>query len=78
MVFNLSAEGCAIGSTVSMPKGIYVALQLHLNDEVSPVEVELAAVRWSSDLQFGVEFIRLKGEEQERLRAYAQSLQMES
>jgi len=38
--------------------------------------VELGAVRWSTERQFGVEFIRLKDEDSERLRAYAQLLQM--
>lgn len=35
------------------------------------------AVRWLTEHQFGVEFIRLGLEEQERLRAYAHELQTE-
>jgi len=77
VVFNLSAEGCAIGSSKIMPKGAYLALQVSLSDQASaPLEVELGAVRWSTERQFGVEFIRLKDEDSERLRAYAQLLQM--
>jgi len=77
VVFNLSAEGCAIGSSKVMPKGAYLALQVSLSDQASaPLEVELGAVRWSTERQFGVEFIRLKDADSERLRAYAQLLQM--
>lgn len=75
IVFNLSKEGCALGSEISVPKGAYVSLRIHLSDEVLPVEVELAAVRWRSDQKFGVEFIRLKPEAQERLRQAAKTLE---
>jgi len=52
-------------------------LQVSLSDQASaPLEVELGAVRWSTERQFGVEFIRLKDADSERLRAYAQLLQM--
>lgn len=77
VVFNLSAEGCAIGSSMIMSKGAYLALQVSLSDEVNaPLEVELGAVRWSTDRQFGVEFIRLTDGDSARLHAYAQLLQM--
>jgi hypothetical protein len=79
VVFNLSAEGCAIGGSRIMPKGAYLALQLSLSDQSSmPIEVELGAVRWSTERQFGVEFIRLKDEDSERLRTYAQLLQIDT
>jgi hypothetical protein len=78
VIFNLSAEGCAIGSSISMPKGTYLSLQLYLTDTSAPVEVELGAVRWSTEHQFGVEFIRLGREEQERVRTYAHELQTEN
>jgi hypothetical protein len=78
MIFNLSAEGCAIGSSISMPKGTYVSLEVDLTDAGELVGVELGAVRWSTEDQFGVEFIRLARDQQERLRAYAQQLQAET
>jgi hypothetical protein len=77
MIFNLSAEGCAIGSNVSMPAGTYLSLQLYLTETSAPVEVDLGAVRWSTEHQFGVEFIRLGQQEQERVRAYARELRTE-
>jgi hypothetical protein len=75
IVFNLSKEGCALGSEISVPKGAYMSLSIHLSDEGLPVEVELAAVRWRTDQKFGVEFIRLKPEAQERLRQAAKGLE---
>ena len=75
MVFNLSKEGCALGSEISVPKGAYVSLCIHLSDEALPIEVELAAVRWCTEQKFGVEFIRLKPEAQEQLHQAANVLE---
>jgi len=44
VVFNLSAEGCAIGSSKVMPKGAYLALQVSLSDQASAPHDLSAAV----------------------------------
>jgi hypothetical protein len=75
-LFSLSAEGCVIGTALLCERHVSIATA-YLSDTSEPAEVEQGAVQWSTEHQFGVEFIRLGLEEQERLRAYAHELQTE-
>ncbi|MGH7204768.1 MAG: PilZ domain-containing protein [Nitrospiraceae bacterium] len=75
VVFNLSLEGCAVGSDTSIQPGTYLELRIQTYQQELPVEVELAAVRWSEGQEFGLEFIRIMAEEQERLRRFVKTLE---
>lgn len=77
-VYDLSAGGCAVESQVNVLKGDYVALQLYLPDHqapTTPLRVDVAAVRWTIQQKFGLEFISMPSEDQQRLRRYAKTLQ---
>jgi hypothetical protein len=39
------------------------------------IQVDLAAVRWSSAARFGVEFIKIRPEEGERLKKFVKALE---
>ena len=67
-VYNLSLGGCAVESETSVPKGEYLQLRIQLPTLPTPISVPLGAVRWAIRREFGVEFIRLPHEDQERLR----------
>lgn len=80
-VYDLSAGGCAVDSQVNVLRGDYVALQLYLPDQqvsTRPLMVDVAAVRWTSQRKFGLEFIRMPSGDQERLRRYVTILQTTS
>ena len=49
-------------------------LQVHTPDDFSPLQVDLAAVRWALGWKFGLEFIRLRPEMQERLQRHVETL----
>jgi hypothetical protein len=66
-VLDLTLSGCLIETPFVVKKGEYVKLSLFIPDLEDPVSVELTAVRWTNGLQFGVEFIRMTPEEQQRL-----------
>ena len=75
-LINLSKEGCGVKTTEPVPKGLYLRLWIFLSGKDSPLEVELAPVRWSkNDGQFGLEFIRMPGESHERLHRALETLQ---
>ncbi len=74
-IADLSKEGCAVKSEEPVPKGLYLRLWIFLPGEDSPLEVELASVRWSNDGRFGLEFIRMSVEAQERLHRVLETLQ---
>jgi|SRR6185503_12367503 hypothetical protein len=74
-ILNVSAEGCAITSNRVAGTGTYLQLTMQLREREEPVQVDLAAVRWVSATRFGVEFIKIRQEEEERLRKFVKTLE---
>ena len=74
-ILNVSAEGCAITSEIVAGGAVYLQLTMQLREREEPVHVELAAVRWSSATRFGVEFIKIRPEEGERLKKFVKVLE---
>jgi hypothetical protein len=56
----------------------YLQLNVQLLEEEDPVQVDLAAVRWSSATKFGVEFIKMHQDVGERLRQFVRLLETET
>lgn len=74
-ILNLSAEGCAIMSDTVAGAAVYLQLNMQLREREEPVQIELAAVRWTSAKRFGVEFIKIRSEEGERLKKFVKVLE---
>ena len=66
-IFNLSRGGCAIESDLGAASGDPVSLQITVPNQPKPISVELGKVRWATRREFGVEFLVVTGEAQERL-----------
>jgi len=74
-ILNVSAEGCAIISDTVVDIAVYLQLTMQLREREEPVQVDLAAVRWVSATRFGVEFIKIRAEEKERLKKFVKALE---
>ena len=74
-ILNLSSEGCAIMSDTVASAAVYLQLAMQLREREEPVQVDLAAVRWSYATRFGVEFIKIRPEEGERLKQFVKALE---
>jgi len=74
-IVNVSAEGCAVMSDTVADTAVYLQLSMRLRQQDEPVQVDLAAVRWSSAARFGVEFIKIRPEEEERLKTFVKTLE---
>jgi hypothetical protein len=74
-ILNLSAEGCAITSETVAGVAVYLQLTMQLRERDEPIQVDLAAVRWISSTRFGVEFIKIRPEEGERLKQFVNVLE---
>ena len=76
-VVDLSTEGCALRTKVTVGQGDYLEVHLTLPDHEAPtpLTVELAAVRWVHQPKCGLEFILMTPENQDRLRRYIKTLQ---
>jgi hypothetical protein len=66
-VLNVSVPGCAIHSRKRVQPGSYLEMRMLVPDTTSPLRVGLAKVRWCEGRRFGVEFIKMPGEDQVRL-----------
>lgn len=73
LVVNMSLAGCAFKSERNLQVGDFLEVDLHLPGEDVPVKVDVAAVRWALDQEFGVEFIQISPEEQKRLRRFVRT-----
>ncbi len=67
-MFDISAGGGAVTSTVSMSAGTGVTLLIHATDLAVPITIHSAAVRWVKHGEFGVEFLRLTDLDRSRLQ----------
>lgn len=69
-IFDISAGGCAVTSTVPVNPGAGVRLLIRANDLGSAINVDAAAVRWANHGEFGVEFLKLSDLDRSRLQRF--------
>ena len=65
---NLSRQGCAISSTTSVQSGENLHVLIFPGANQTPIEIEVAQVRWAASGLFGVEFLTLAAREAIRLQ----------
>ncbi len=73
---SLAYEGCTVRSDENVQPGTYLVLHIHLSEQYSPMEIELAEVRWSTGREFGVEFREMASQERQRLLQILKSLEL--
>lgn len=66
-VYNVSVPGCEVMSNKPVKAGDYLEMKVLLPDDGPSLSVDLARIRWCKGHRFGVEFIRMPGEDQVRL-----------
>ena len=74
-VSNLSVEGCKVDSKASAYIGMYLALQICLPGQEATLKIDQAAVRWAKKKKYGLEFMSMWPEEEERLHHLVSSLE---
>ncbi len=68
-ILDLTVPGCLIETAVLLESGQPVQLRVYL-DKHRPMRIDLGIVRWAQDGKAGIEFIRMAGDDQLRLRFY--------
>jgi hypothetical protein len=66
-VFNLSRGGCAIETSMYTGVNDPVSLQITVSNQPTPITIELGKVRWSTQREFGVEFMVVEPASKRRL-----------
>lgn len=67
-VINLSVPGCAIETDLPVQPGEYLELLVMAPDQARPLTVSLAKVRWATHQKVGIEFIRVRRDDQTRIQ----------
>ncbi len=75
-VSDLSMGGCKVGCPTPVDTGTYLEMRIYIMDAPEfPLKVDQAVVRWAKEQEFGVEFISMRPEEEERLRRFVGTLE---
>ena len=61
-------------SDIALDAGTYLALEIAVAQERFPLAVEVSVVRWCKDGQFGIEFLRYRQGDRERVRHFIESM----
>lgn len=75
---DLSMSGCKIESGAAVTQGLVFECRLHVPGFDWPLRIDEAVVRWVAGDAFGLEFTRLRPEEQAKLKAAIQNLELGS
>jgi len=75
LLSGLSTRGCTMITDELIQRGTTVALQIQLPEPYTPLKVELAEVRWADGRDAGLEFLRLRLEEKQRLQGFIRAVQ---
>ena len=71
---NVSMGGCSFSTLSQVVIGTIIQLGLKLSEDVSPVEVDAAVVRYVRGQSVGVEFLQWRQSERERLQLFVRGL----
>lgn len=67
VLLDLSPTGCRMRSDIDLNAGAYLALEIAVAQEPTPLGVEVSVVRWCKDGYLGVEFLRYSQGVRERV-----------
>jgi hypothetical protein len=70
VVFDVSMRGAKVMSEAGIQRGDRVSVTLALPNQVSPMTVEEATVRWEREQVYGLEFVDLSPVAEMRLRKF--------
>ena len=71
-VRDLTVPGCRVETAYPLERGQSVQLRMHVDRHPS-LCIDLGMVRWATQGEAGIEFIRMTEEDQLRLHAYVQA-----
>lgn len=71
---EISLAGCVVESDVPVTTGMFLQLEVNLAGHEPPLVIALAPVRWANGQRFGVEFIGIDTDPQDRVRRFVRTL----
>ena len=70
IVYNLGIGGCKVVSDLAVQSGVLLTVRLRIPEQPLPITIRAATVRWTRELEFGVEFLEMQKTERARLEQF--------
>ena len=70
IVYNLGKGGCKVVSDLAVQSGALISVHLRIPEQAPGITIRAATVRWTLELEFGVEFLEMQEPEQARLNQF--------
>jgi hypothetical protein len=70
IVYNLGIGGCKVVSDLAVKSGTLLTVQLQIPEQTLAITIRTATVRWTLELEFGVEFLEMQEKERARLEQF--------
>jgi hypothetical protein len=70
IVYNLGIGGCKVVSDLAVKSGALLTVQLQIPEQPTAITIRAATVRWTLELEFGVEFLEMQEKERTRLEQF--------
>ncbi len=77
-IFNLCEYGCKAKSETVFPTGRHLTIEIADPYQNTPVQVQVAVVRWAMEYDLGLEFLKMEAVDRKRLDQIIQGLEQES
>ncbi len=70
IVYNLGMGGCKVVSDLAVKTGALLTVHLQIPEQTLAITIRAATVRWSMELEFGLEFLGMQELERTRLEQF--------
>jgi len=70
IVYNLGMGGCKVVSNVPVKSGALLTVHLQIPKQAIAITIRAATVRWTMELEFGMEFLEVEELERARLEQF--------
>jgi len=70
IVYNLGMGGCKVVSDLAVKTGALLTVHLQIPEQTLSITIRAATVRWSMELEFGLEFLGMQELERTRLEQF--------
>jgi hypothetical protein len=70
IVYNLGIGGCKAVSDLAVKSGALLTVQLQIPEQTTAITIRAATVRWTLELEFGLEFLEMQEKERAHLEQF--------
>ncbi len=70
IVYNLGMGGCKVVSDLAVKSGALLTVHLQIPEQTIAITIRAATVRWTMDMEFGLEFLGMQELERTRLKQF--------